>query len=253
MTRAAAWAVRAAGLMVALTIVPAALTGCGASPAKLGPAGVDELTIPTPTPDPTDFSENATNPWFPLSAGTRWTYREDTIASSTPVTAEVLPGGREIAGVSTTAVRWWIGDRSSRRVAVTRWYAVDTDGNVWWFGQEVAPGSPPLDLLARDSFQAGRDGAEAGLLVPAEPRAGDGFLNAQQPGVVQRRSTVLSLEATVATTTRTFHDALVTRDLSTLEPVHTVQTYFARGVGLVAQQDTTATSTSLTLVRVRRP
>jgi hypothetical protein len=253
MTLAAAWAVRAAALMAAVTLAPVALTGCGASPAELGPTGVDELTIPTPSPDPTDFSGQATNPWFPLTTGTRWTYRDDTITSSTPVTAEVLPETREIAGVATTAVRWWIGNRSERRVAVTRWYAVDTDGNVWWFGQEVTPDSPPLDSLARRSFQAGLDGAEAGLLVPARPRAGDGYRNARQPGVVQRRSTVLSLEGTVATTTRTFRNTLVTRDQSSLEPVHTVQTYFARGVGLVAQQDTTSTSTTLTLVRVRRP
>lgn len=253
MTRAAAWAVRAAALMMGATMTSAALTGCGASPSKLGPTGVDELTIPTPTPDPADFSDHAANPWFPLVAGTRWTYRDDTVTSSTPVTAEVLPGTREIAGVATTAVRWWIGKHATQRVAVTRWYAVDTAGNVWWFGQQVALDSPALDFLARRSFQAGRDGAEAGLLVPAHPRMGDGFLNAQQSGVVQRRSTVLSLKATVATTTRTFRDALVTRDLSSLEPVHTVQTYFARGIGMVAQQDTTSTSTSLTLVRVRRP
>src|ERR1044072_8326446 len=88
MTRAAAWAARAAALVVPVAIAPAALTGCGASPAKLGPAGVDELTIPTPTPDPADFSSRASNPWFPLTAGTRWTYRDDTILSSTPVTAE---------------------------------------------------------------------------------------------------------------------------------------------------------------------
>jgi hypothetical protein len=253
MTRAAAWAARAAALMAGAVVATAALTGCGASPTKLGPTGVDELTIPTSSPDPADFSGRATNPWFPLAAGTRWTYRQDTVTSTATVTAEVLSSTREIAGVATTPVRWWVRERGVRHVAVTRWYAVDTDGNVWWFGQEVgAHGSSP-DVLARRSFQAGRDGAEAGLLVPAHPRVGDGFRNAAQPRVVQRRSTVLGLEATVATPTRTFHDALVTRDLSSLEPIHSVQTYFVRGVGMVLQEDTSATSTSLTLERVRRP
>jgi hypothetical protein len=45
---------------------------------------------------------------------------------------------------------------------------------------------------------------------------------------------------------------VVTRDLSSLAPLHVVLTYFARGLGLVAQQDTRATSTSLTLVRTER-
>lgn len=253
MTRAGAWAARAGALITVAALVAATLAGCGASPEKLGPTGVDELTIPTPSPDPADFSRRATNPWFPLVAGTRWTYRQDTVTTMSTVVAEVLPGTREIAGVPTTAVRWWVVERGDQRLAATRWYAVDRDRNVWWFGQQVAPGSPPIDPLARRSFEAGRDGAEAGLVLPAHPRDGDGFWNARQPGVVERRSTVLSLDATVATTRQTFRHTLATRDLSSLEPVHTVQAYFAPGVGLVAQQDTAATSQTLTLVRVRRP
>jgi hypothetical protein len=253
MTRAAAWAARAGALVAVAAVVAGALTGCGASPKKVGPTGVDELTVPTPSPDPADFSRRATNPWFPLVAGMRWTYRQDTVTSTGTVVAEVLRDTREIAGVPTTGVRWWAVERGERRLAVTRWYAVDRDGNVWWFGQEVAPGSPPIDPIARRSFEAGRDGAEAGLVVPADPRDGDGFWNARQPDVVARRSTVLSLDATVATTRQTFRRTLVTRDLSSLEPVHTVQSYFARGTGLVAQLDTAATSETLSLVRVRRP
>ena len=46
---------------------------------------------------------------------------------------------------------------------------------------------------------------------------------------------------------------MVTRDLSTLDPLHTVLTYYVRGIGMVAQEDTKATSTSLALLRVRGP
>jgi len=253
MTRAAGWAARAAALVAALCAVTVSLSGCGASPEKLGPTGIDELTIPTPTPDPADFSGDATNPWFPLAAGTRWTYRQYTPTSTRVVRAEVLPHPRDIAGIATTAVRWTFRDQGTTRTAMVRWYAVDSDGNVWWFGQQVEPHGVPLDALARHSFLAGRDGAEAGLVVSAVPRLGDGYLNAEQPRVVERRSTVTSLHGTVATTSRTFRDAVVTRDLSTLEPVHIVQTYFARGIGMVSQQDTSSTSSSLTLVRVRLP
>jgi hypothetical protein len=253
MTRAAAWAARAAAPVVAFALVSAALTGCGASPTKVGPTGVDELTIPTPTPDPGDFTGSATNPWFPLAPGTRWTYRQESTTSTGTVVAEVLPHPREIAGIETTAVRW--RGRSGGRVhtLVVRWYAVDRLGNVWWFGQRVAPREPPLDHLATRSFLAGRDGAEAGLVLSARPRDGDGYVNAWQPHVVERHSTVLSLRSTVATPTRTFHDTVVTHDLSSLAPVHTDQTFFARGVGMVAQVDTTSASTSLALLRVRRP
>jgi hypothetical protein len=117
----------------------------------------------------------------------------------------------------------------------------------------VVPHSPRLDTLARRSWTAGRGGAEAGLVLSAEPRVGDGYWNARQPRVVERRSVVQSVTATVATARRTFRDTVATQDLSSLAPLHVVQTYFSRGLGMVAQQDTRAASTSLTLVRIRRP
>jgi hypothetical protein len=253
MTRAAGKAARAVTLTVSLTLLAALSTACGAAPAKVGPTGVDGLTIPTPSPDPADFSGHTDNPWFPLAPGTRWTYRLDAVTSSSTVSAEVLAQTRDIAGVTTTGVRWRVRERGTERTAFTRWYAVDTAGNVWWFGQRVGPVGPTVDHLARHSFTAGRGGAEAGLLVPGAPRVGDGFLNVRRPRLVERHSTVLSVTGTVATSAQTFRHTLVTRDQSTLEPVHTVQTFFARGIGLVAQQDTTSASTTLTFVRVRRP
>jgi hypothetical protein len=253
MTRAGAWAARATASLVALTVAATTLSGCGAAPKKIGPTGVDELTIPTPTPDPEDFTGAATNPWFPLAPGTRWTYRQESTTATRTVVAEVLPRPHDIAGIATTAVRWRGREDGTVRTLLVRWYAVDRVGNVWWFGQRVAGHGPPLDHLAARSFRAGRDGAEAGLVLSATPRDGDGYYNAQQHHVVERHSTVTSLHGSVATPTRTYHDTVVTSDLSSLAPVHTVQTFFARGIGMVAQLDTTSASTSLALVRVRRP
>ena len=252
MTRAGIWALRALAPLVALTLGSALLSGCGASPAPLGPAGVDGLTIPIPSPDPSDFDGGARNAWFPLDPGTRWTYRQYSPFGDHVVLATVLPGERRIDGVPTTGVRWQVRSEGKDRTAMVRWYAVDDAGNVWWFGQQVAPHGPPLDRLAPRSWEAGRGGAEAGLVLTATPREGDGYLNAQQPHVVQRRSTVVSLNGTVATAHQTYRHTVVTHDLSSLAPLHTVQTYFGRGLGMVAQQDTTSVSTSLALVRISR-
>jgi len=251
MTRAAAWAARAAGLIAVATVLPIALAGCGASPAELGPTGVDELTIPTPSPDPADFTGNAQNPWFPLEPGTSWTYRRYTPYGEQPVLATVLLHRRTIAGIPTTAVRWSVKAGGRERTVLLRWYAVDRAGDVWWFGQRVASHGSVLDRLAPRSWMAGRGGAEAGLILTARPREGDGYENAHQAGVVERRSTVVSLDGTAATPSRTYRHTVVTRDLSSLVPLHDVQTYFVRGLGMVGQQDTKAISTSLALVRMR--
>jgi hypothetical protein len=251
MTRAGAWAARAALSALAALLAAVLLSGCGANPKPVGPAGIDGLTIPTPRPDPTDFAGRAENVWFPLDPGTEWTYRQYLTTGLRTVVATVLPGQRRIAGVSTTAIRWQYREHGAGRTAMVRWYAVDTAGNVWWFGQRVVAGEPRLDPLAPRSWRAGVDGAEAGLVLTATPRLGDGYLNAREPRVVERRSTVDSLSATVITTEHKFQHTVVTRDLSTLVPLHVVQTYYARGLGMVAQQDTRVLSTSLSLIRMR--
>ena len=236
--------------MMVVGLAAGVLAGCGASPARVGPAGVDELTIPTPSPDPADFAGSAQNAWFPLRPGMRWTYREQLPTGSRTLVATVLPRRRTIDGIPTSAVRWQLRERGRTRPAMLRWYAVDAAGNVWWLGQRVAPHAPRLDPLASRSWTAGVHGAEAGLVLTATPRQGDGYLNAAQRGVVERRSTVETRQATVATGTRTYRHVVATLDLSTLAPLHVVRTYYARGVGMVAQTDTKSVSSTVLLVRV---
>jgi len=87
-----------AGLLAAL------LAGCGTASPTSPPTGVDELVVPTPSPDPDDFVAEIDNPWF---AG-------DPDAGR--------PSGTErVAGVEVTVVG---GD----------YFAQDRRGNVWWFG-----------------------------------------------------------------------------------------------------------------------
>jgi hypothetical protein len=228
------------------------LGACGASPKPLGPSGVDGLTIPTPSPDPADFRDGVDNPWFPLGPGTVWTYRRDSQTGRVGLVATVLPQSREVAGVATTVVRWQVRRHGRPVTVLDRWYAEDAAGNVWWFGQDVRRG-PVVDELARRSWTAGQDGAQAGVVLTGRPRAGDGYANAEAQRVVDRRSTVVSLQATVATPHHTYRDSVLTRDLSRLQPTLVTQSFFARDVGLVAQQTSGATTSDLTLLRVSRP
>jgi hypothetical protein len=173
----------------ALLAVLALLGGCGSGAASYPPSGIDGLTIPTPSPDPADFVARITNPWLALTPGR--VRRYDVKRTGRPDatrTVTVLPGTVTIDGVRTTAVRDVLtgGDTASTR---TDYYAQDRAGNVWWFGQQGL-------------WQAGREGARAGLVVTATPRLGDGYRAAYAKGVVEDVITVaqvrpiLSLERT---------------------------------------------------------
>ena len=164
------------------------LSGCGAAgeanPEKIGPRGVDELVIPTPSPDPDDFVAEVDNPWFPLAPGTVWTYD---VSGSAVQRLEVA---------SRTAARPWPG-----RCVVVRRTGTDRDGrvvsegvtllrpgprgNVWLFGEEAT--AAPAAAWRRARRRRGR---------PGDARRSPGWATAtsqeRAPGVAEDRSTVLS-------------------------------------------------------------
>lgn len=197
---------RALGV-VALAVL---LTGCGTASAPSPPSGVDELVIPTPTPDPDDFVATVDNPWFPLEAGTTWTYAVTDAAGTHRMTVTVEPGP-EVAGVPTTA-------RVSTEGAdvVTDWFAQDDRGNVWWFGRE-------------GGWEAGVDGAEAGLMMAETPRVGDGYR--MSPEDV---ATVEALDDRVEVAAGTF-EALLVQQRSEVA-VGLRESSYAEGLGLVQEQ-----------------
>jgi hypothetical protein len=229
----------------------AGLTACGASPVALGPTGIDELTIPTPSPDPGDFTAHVDNPWFPLIPGSTWRYQRFGTDGSQRIVATAMSQTRTIDGVDTRPVQW-VGLAHGRTTPLAvRWYAQDTVGNVWWFGQRVTRAGASLDAIATRSWLAGRGGAQAGLLMAAAPRVGDGYDNAFQRGVVERKSTVISLDTRAAVPRKTYESTVLTQDTSQLDPVQVVRSYYARNVGLVAQETDAASSIELYLVAYR--
>jgi hypothetical protein len=202
--------------LVALVVLPAALGGCGSAGVSSPPSGVDELVVPTPTPDPDDFVDAVDNPWLPLPAGRTWTYDVVDVEGAHPLTVTV-EDGPEVAGVATTA-----RVSSEDGKTTTDWLAQDADGNVWWFGRE-------------GEWRAGTGDAEAGLAMPATPRVGDGYRTAYERGVVEDVVTVMALDGSVAVPAASYDDLLVTEQTTTLRPGTAVEQSWAREVGLVEE------------------
>ena len=105
----------------------------------------------------------------------------------------------------------------------TAYFAQDRDGNVWSFGEEGRGAE----------WRAGVDGAQAGLVMPARPRVGDGFVEEYAAGVAEDRSEVLDLAASVSSPYDSWTDAVEVRGTSGLDPELDDVSYYAPGVGLV--------------------
>ena len=151
----------------AAAVLMVLLAGCASDPEPLPSAGVDELVIPTPSPDPDDFVDAVDNPWLALGPGESVTLGGATGEITVSVGAETTTLG----GVAVTTLS--VGDTSYL-------LAQDADGNVWRFPEEGEPG----------------------LFMAATPRYGDGYRTAYDPGVVEERAEVTALEGdTVEITT----------------------------------------------------
>ena len=68
------------------------------------------------------------------------------------------------------------------------WYAQDGDGNVWYLGEDTAEFEDGEMATKAGSFEAGVDGAQAGIIMPADP----------EPGLRTARSTTPARRRTTA-------------------------------------------------------
>lgn len=237
---------------MACGLAAATLSGCAGGPPRVDPAGVDGLEIPTPSPDPQDFVASVDNPWFPLEPGTVWTYRGSSTEGTETVTVTVTDRTRVVQGVTTTVVHDVVADARGRTVEDTfDWYAQDTAGNVWYFGEDTTAYEGGK-ASTEGSWEAGVDGAEAGLLMPARPRVGDGYAQEHLAGVAEDRGEIVALHVRSVVEAGTYDDVLVTEDTTPLEPGLVERKYYARGVGIVREEDVTGGSEIVELVGERQ-
>jgi len=227
---------RPAALPLLLVAAALGVSGCGAAgdPPTVPPAGVDGLQVPTPSPDPDDFVRRVDNPWLPLLPGAEWTYES---TDGETITVTVTDETREVAGVTTTVVRDVVTDAQGEVVEETSdWFAQDRAGNVWYFGEDTveydARGRPD----PAGSWEAGVDGAEAGIVMLARPRRGDGYRQEHAPGRAEDRATVLDLDASRTVGETSYERLLVTEESTPLEPGLVERKYYARGTGLVLEE-----------------
>jgi hypothetical protein len=112
------------------------------------------------------------------------------------------------------------------------WYAQDKDGNVWYFGEDTAA----IENGRKDtsgSFEAGRDGAEAGIAMAAHPMVGLTYREEYYRGHAEDRTKILALDQQVQAPAGHFTGAILTDDYSPIEPTVSEYKLYAKGVGPV--------------------
>lgn len=209
--------------------------------AVLGGCGDESTTRaaePT-TPSAADLTEDITNPWFPLEPGTRWTYREITedgeevqvVVTATSVTREIANGATARVVRDTVTLDGEVIEDTFD------WYAEDADGTVWYVGEDTAEFENGEISTRGGSFEAGVDGAEAGMIMPASPEVGMTYRQEYYKGVAEDRGEVLALDQRAKVPAGDYTGLLQTADTTPLEPDVLEHKYYAHGVGLVLTLD----------------
>jgi hypothetical protein len=202
--------------------------------------------------DPTRFVSFIDNPLFPLRRGTRFVYvgREDGRPERDVV--DVTRNHRIVDGVRVIEVLDRVFVDGSLAERTRDWYAQDEDGNVWYLGEDSKEIEDGTVVSTEGSWEAGKDGAKAGIIMPAHPRVGHVVRQEFAPGVAEDKARYLNLDVDVAVPFGEFDDCLKTEEFSPLEPGVREFKFYCRGIGMVKEREVAGGTAHLALTAMRR-
>src|SRR4051794_7689072 len=89
--------------------------------------------------DPSQFTTEIDNPYWPMKPGSRWIFREtDAEGSVSKVVVTVLDKTKKIAnGVEARIVHDQVSEDGQVKEDTFDWYAQDADGNLWYLGEDT--------------------------------------------------------------------------------------------------------------------
>ena len=204
--------------------------------------------------DPGNFVSQINNEFFPLEPGTTFFYEGESEGVPTSEVVQVTRDTKEILGVTTTVVHARAYDEDGVLVEDTfDWYAQDKDGNVWYFGEDTKELDAAGNVISTEgSWEAGVDGAEAGIIMLADPKKGDRYQQENAPDVAEDMAQVVGFEDSLCLSNgECFENILVTKEWTPLERGVVEYKYYAEGVGFIYGEMIKGGAEFTELVRVR--
>lgn len=185
-----------------------------------------------PKIDTANFVPLVDNRLYPLKPGTVLEYTVTKEGGTEKVVITVMHETKKILGVSTTVVHDLVSQGGHVTEDTWDWYSQDREGNVWYFG-EATTKTEGGKSSTEGSWEAGVNGAKAGVIMEAHPKVGDNYRQEYAPGVAEDRAEILSLNESVTVRKGSFTGCVKTKDYSPLKPDLVENKVFCPGVGQV--------------------
>ncbi|MBI4700069.1 MAG: hypothetical protein HY744_02705 [Deltaproteobacteria bacterium] len=220
-----------------MTLVAALLLACSTSSETGQDGGPQGEGGYHPSIDPASFANAIDNPFLPMTPGSVMTYAETDESDTFDITVTVTSETKLIMGVSCVVVHDVVTEAGAGGAGAVvedtwDWYAQDTGGNVWYFGEDTTAydGSTPSHA---GSWEAGVDGALPGIVMPANPQPGAPYRQEYYRGQAEDMGQVLALDQSVTVPAGSYTGCVKTKDWSALEPGIIENKWFCPGVGNV--------------------
>ena len=216
----------ALGLLVGFSITCSATVG-----AK------DKETIYKPKIVAADFVPDISNKYFRFEPGDKFVFVQKGLTGTERIEVEVLKETRQVMGVTVRVVRDRVWVDGVLKEDTRDWFAQDKAGNVWYFGEDVDNYKNGKLADHKGAWQAGVDGAQPGIIMPANPVVGQTYRQEYYRGHAEDMATVLSLNEKVTVPRGTYTGCLMTKDFTPLDPTATERKYYCPQVGFVTLEE----------------
>jgi hypothetical protein len=205
--------------------------------------------------DPANFTNPQPNRYYPLTPGLVLRYRGSEDGEHFRQRTVVTHHTKVIEGVRARVVRDVIRRPDGSLAEKTHdWYAADNSGNVWYLGEATATYKRNGDIESREgSWMTGRDGAKAGLIMPANPGPTDAYRQEFYPHHAEDQAWIVQAGVTTRVPRGTFHHVLRSFEWTRLERDVLSMKLYARGIGIVKERDMSGGNETFVLVKVVRP
>lgn len=249
------------GLWLTVAIVIAiAISGCGSNGNERTPdAGSNSGSALPQGSEPVDlgainFTTRIDNPYWPMQPGSKWVYRESGQGGKAQrVVVTVTGKTKVIAGVKARVVHDVVTEEGALVEDTYDWYAQDEAGNIWYLGEATKEYENGNVVSTEGSWQAGVDGAQAGIAVPANPKAGMSYRQEHYSGQAEDAAQILSIDEQVEVPFGHFREVLMTKDFTPLQPKVLEYKFYAKNVGPVMAISVSGGGGIEELVRYRAP
>lgn len=202
--------------------------------------------------DPEDFVAGVDNRYFPLKPGTRFVYRGTEDGEPERVVTDVTRHQKTILGVKVVVVLDRVYLSGTLKEKTLDWYAQDEDGHVWYLGEDSKEYENGKVISTAGSWEAGKNGARAGVIMLAHPHVGQSYQQEFAAGVAEDKARVLQLNARVSVPYGTFKHCLKTEETTSLEPGAKEVKFYCPGVGFVKGDDVSGGTVHIVLTKVSR-